>query len=130
MPLDGSEERQMRGLRPVASVPFRVLAREPDTGASASADLTSFPTDGSEVEHLRDLVAQLMHKTAHDPLTALPTRNVLLEQLEHELARDASDGAQLAVLFVDLDNFKLVFVLFGFGCGVVVLCVLFVCFVV
>jgi len=109
----------MRGLRPVASVPFRVLAREPDTGASA--DLTSFPTDGSEVEHLRDLVAQLMHKTAHDPLTALPTRSVLLEQLEHELARDASDGAQLAVLFVDLDNFKLVNDSLGHGSGDAVL---------
>jgi diguanylate cyclase len=75
------------------------------------------PNEASEVERLRDLIAQLMHKTAHDPLTALPTRSVLLEQLEQELKRDASDGADIAILFVDLDNFKLVNDSLGHGSG-------------
>lgn len=110
----------MRELRSVTSGPVRVPAREPDV--AAAGDAASFATDGSEVERLRSLVAQLMHKTAHDPLTALPTRSVLLEQLENELTRDASDGAQIAVLFVDLDNFKLVNDSLGHGSGDAVLC--------
>jgi diguanylate cyclase (GGDEF)-like protein len=72
---------------------------------------------GSEIERLRGMIAQLMHKAAHDPLTGLPTRSLLLERLEHELARDAADGAQIAILFVDLDNFKLVNDSLGHGSG-------------
>jgi len=63
---------------------------------------------GSEIERLHGIIAQLMHTAVHDALTGLPNRDFLLERLEHELARDPSDEAEIAVLFVDLDNFKLV----------------------
>jgi len=105
----------MLGLRPISSVAFEASPREFKTAATGQAPL--LPPADSEVERLRDLIAQLMHKTAHDPLTSLPTRSVLLEQLEHELRRDAADGAQIAVLFVDLDNFKLVNDSLGHGSG-------------
>ena len=72
----------------------------------------------TEIERLRGVIARLMHTAAHDPLTGLLTRGMLLERLENELRRDASgDGAQVAVLFVDLDNFKLVNDSLGHGCG-------------
>jgi diguanylate cyclase (GGDEF)-like protein len=70
-----------------------------------------------EVVRLRDMVAQLMHTAAHDPLTGLPTRSVLLERLERELGRGGADGTWIAILFVDLDNFKLVNDSFGHGSG-------------
>jgi diguanylate cyclase (GGDEF)-like protein len=108
----------MPGLRPNTSVPFGAPARKQ---AGAAGDSALFAAKDSEVERLRDMIAQLMHKTAHDPLTALPTRGVLLEQLEQELARDPSDGSQIAILFVDLDNFKLVNDSLGHGCGDAVL---------
>ena len=96
----------MLGLPWSTTAPVRAPARE--SGLGAKGDAVPSAAMGSEIDHLRDVIAQLVHTAAHDSLTGLPTRSVLLERLEHELARDAADGARIAVLFVDLDNFKLV----------------------
>jgi len=75
------------------------------------------PTEtGSELSRLHDMIARLTHTAAHDPLTGLPMRSVVLERLEHELLR-ADDGEQIAILFIDLDNFKLVNDSLGHGAG-------------
>ncbi len=41
-----------------------------------------------------------------DPLTQLPTRFLMLDRLAHAIAGAKRRGARLALLFVDLDNFK------------------------
>ncbi len=61
-----------------------------------------------EINRLRDVVARLEHAASHDLLTGLPNREVLLARLTRELMRTATAGERIAVLFVDLDNFKLV----------------------
>ena len=43
-----------------------------------------------------------------DPLTGLPNSREFLERLAPELARSTRDGKPLGVMYVDLDNFKLV----------------------
>ena len=105
----------MSGLRRNTSVRLGAAAAESYPGAEGDAALMA--RTSSEVEHLRSVVAQLMHTAAHDPLTGLPTRRLLLERLDEELARDAADGSKIAVLFVDLDNFKLVNDSLGHGSG-------------
>ncbi|MEP6623988.1 MAG: EAL domain-containing protein [Acidimicrobiia bacterium] len=51
---------------------------------------------------------QLEHDAAHDPLTGLPNRNLLIRHLEATVMRGQRTGALTAALFVDLDRFKLV----------------------
>ena len=48
------------------------------------------------------------HEALHDPLTGLPNRNLFLDRLEHALAQASRHAAEVAVLFLDLDQFKLV----------------------
>jgi diguanylate cyclase (GGDEF)-like protein len=49
---------------------------------------------------------QLHHLAHHDPLTELPNRRQLFAHLQAALAQAHKAGRRLAVLFIDLDNFK------------------------
>jgi diguanylate cyclase (GGDEF)-like protein len=46
------------------------------------------------------------HQTLHDPLTDLPNRALFGERLARAAARSARNGRAVAVLFIDLDDFK------------------------
>jgi diguanylate cyclase (GGDEF)-like protein/PAS domain S-box-containing protein len=52
--------------------------------------------------------AQLVHQAYHDPLTNLPNRLFFTERLEAALAQAARDGTLVALLFLDLDRFKII----------------------
>jgi diguanylate cyclase (GGDEF)-like protein len=52
--------------------------------------------------------ARLVHLAFHDPLTGLPNRSAVEEQLDRDLARAGRTGEPVAALFIDLDHFKLV----------------------
>jgi len=49
---------------------------------------------------------QLAYHAFHDALTGLPNRRVFLDRLQHALSRSARTGAMHAVLFADIDRFK------------------------
>ncbi|MDP9082565.1 MAG: diguanylate cyclase [Pseudomonadota bacterium] len=46
------------------------------------------------------------HASFHDPLTGLPNRALFNDRLEHGLAQATRHGWIMAVMFLDLDNFK------------------------
>lgn len=62
-------------------------------------------TDVSEQVHKEN---ELMRLAFHDPLTGLPNRVLLMERLQHDLLRAKRDSSFLAVLFLDLDGFKII----------------------
>ncbi len=50
--------------------------------------------------------AELAHQALHDQLTDLPNRALFLDRLGVALERARRSGTQLAVMFLDFDNFK------------------------
>jgi len=61
-----------------------------------------------DVTERRRLERDLTHQAFHDALTGLANRVLYTNRLEHALARGARDGSQVGVLFIDLDDFKIV----------------------
>jgi len=65
---------------------------------------------------------QLRHQALHDPLTRLPNRALLVDRLEHALARARRNGSALAAMMLDLDGFKKINDTYGHGVGDQLLC--------
>ena len=61
-----------------------------------------------DVTGRRELEERLAHKALHDELTGLPNRTLFINRLGHALARKERTRGKVAVLFMDLDNFKYV----------------------
>src|SRR5262252_2932456 len=75
-----------------------------DRIASAESELRAHQ---AELErHVAERTRQLHHLAHHDPLTQLPNRRQLSARLGAALSRAATSGQRIALLFVDVDNFK------------------------
>jgi diguanylate cyclase (GGDEF)-like protein len=57
---------------------------------------------------LAAMVGELEHQAFRDELTNLPNRALFRERVAHALRRRSQAGTPLALLFIDLDNFKTV----------------------
>ena len=64
--------------------------------------------NGRDVTERVEAEERLAHLARHDPLTGLPNRAALLDDLGRAMARADRRGSAVAVLFLDLDGFKVV----------------------
>jgi diguanylate cyclase (GGDEF)-like protein/PAS domain S-box-containing protein len=61
-----------------------------------------------DVSDHRRLQNELTHQAFHDPLTGLANQALFRDRVDHAATRLQRHGGQLAVLFIDLDDFKTV----------------------
>jgi diguanylate cyclase (GGDEF)-like protein/PAS domain S-box-containing protein len=61
-----------------------------------------------EVTELRRAQSKLAHQAVHDPLTGVANRVLLVDRLTQALLRMERQPGQLALLFIDLDHFKVI----------------------
>jgi predicted signal transduction protein with EAL and GGDEF domain/FixJ family two-component response regulator len=75
-----------------------------------------------DITRRKDAEEQIRRLAYYDPLTGLPNRLLFVEQLERALAQASRHGRRLAIMFVDLDNFKRVNDTLGHRAGDELLC--------
>lgn len=73
-----------------------------------SGKITGAVISFSDNRERQALQERLRYQAYHDPLTALPNRTLFMQRLDRRLTGAEQPGAALAVLFLDLDGFKII----------------------
>jgi diguanylate cyclase (GGDEF)-like protein/PAS domain S-box-containing protein len=74
-----------------------------------AGQVTQFQTTARDVTDRIQIENQLRHAALHDALTGLPNRSVLMARLEEVIGcHHSQDQYQSALLFLDLDQFKVI----------------------
>jgi diguanylate cyclase (GGDEF)-like protein/PAS domain S-box-containing protein len=74
----------------------------------ASGQVTRYVSLFTDITPIKAAEGRLYHLAHHDPLTGLPNRLLFATSLEQAMARCERHQGSLALLFLDLDHFKLV----------------------
>lgn len=94
------------------------LAPEDLAVAQTLADVaTSYLLNAQTREQALQAAERFRDSALHDPLTGLANRVLLQERLDHAALRAARTGKTTAVLFADLDGFKLINDTYGHAVG-------------
>ena len=70
--------------------------------------ITHFISTGKDISDRMQAQERLQYLAHHDVLTELPNRALFTDRLEHALARSRIAQSQVAVLFLDMDRFKMI----------------------
>lgn len=86
------------------------LVRKDEIGtlmSSFARMLATIEQQSQEIDEFPRRLDQLIREAFRDALTGLPNRALFMDRLTHALTRAERGGANLAVLFLDLDRFKI-----------------------
>ncbi len=70
--------------------------------------ITSYLAVKENVTLRKDYESKLVHQATHDALTGLPNRLLLQDRLNHAIEIARREQSKVAVMFIDLDRFKVV----------------------
>ncbi len=96
---------------------YRVILPDATVRWISSRSRTFWSADGSleriigvdvDISVRKRAETDLMRRATHDPLTNLPNRRSFTERLEHSLQMARRSHVSLAVVFLDLDRFKVI----------------------
>ena len=101
VPIRNGDGRVLGNLRISRAEPWQVTEAE-QVLLDSKARLAAMA-----LEH-RELTNRLSYQAQHDPLTGLPNRALLEDRLRQALTAARRQGTMVAVLYVDLDRFKII----------------------
>ncbi len=88
-----------------------------DAECGQSDEPCGFVSIARDLSDRKQLEARILHLAEHDELTGLPNRRGLISRAERALVRATELGEPLTLLFIDLDDFKVINDAYGHRVG-------------